>query len=195
MPRPKVGVKRKRAGSAERKGGKSKKDQSSDHQEETLAERVTQAVLEALEDRAVPAIPDRSESPQSLDVAETCSLKGYTWDPTYRICYKYHSTGMTISEARSTCRDEFARLLLLTSDRVYDFAVWFIKTYSTGSLYVQGSRETIFISEYFDNQGREMKDLKWSSDGKYIRLNTDAYRLEATPGTTDRGFICQRGQL
>ncbi|XP_052676219.1 uncharacterized protein LOC128157664 isoform X3 [Crassostrea angulata] len=170
MPRPKVGVKRKRAGSAERKGGKSKKDQSSDHQEETLVERVTQAVLEALEDRAVPAIPDRSESPQSLD-------------------------GMTISEARSTCRDEFARLLLLTSDRVYDFAVWFIKTYSTGSLYVQGSRETIFISEYFDNQGREMKDLKWSSDGKYIRLNTDAYRLEATPGTTDRGFICQRGQL
>lgn len=45
-----------------------------------------------------------------------------------------------------------------------------------------------------------MKDLKWSSgepsyDGKYIRINTDAYRLEATPGTTDRGFICQRGQL
>lgn len=67
MPRPKVGVKRKRAGSAERKGAKSKKDQSSDHQEETLVERVTQAVLEALEDRAVPAIPDRSESPQSLD--------------------------------------------------------------------------------------------------------------------------------
>lgn len=30
-------------------------------------ERVTQAVLEALVDRAVPAIPDRSETPQSLD--------------------------------------------------------------------------------------------------------------------------------
>lgn len=71
MPRPKVGVKRKRVGSAERKGAKSKKDQSSDHQEETLVERVTQAVLEALEDRAVPAIPDRSESPQSLDEGNT----------------------------------------------------------------------------------------------------------------------------
>lgn len=45
-----------------------------------------------------------------------------------------------------------------------------------------------------------MKDLKWSSgepsyDGKHIRLNTEVYRLEATPGTTGRSFICQRGQL
>uniref|UniRef100_A0A8W8M2W2 Reverse transcriptase domain-containing protein n=1 Tax=Magallana gigas TaxID=29159 RepID=A0A8W8M2W2_MAGGI len=50
-----------------KKGAKSKKNQSSDHQEENLVERVTQAVLEALKDRAVPAILDRSESPQSLD--------------------------------------------------------------------------------------------------------------------------------
>lgn len=64
MTRPKVGVKRKRAGSMERKGSKSKKDQRPDPQEETLVERVTQAVLEALEDRAVPAIPDRSETPR-----------------------------------------------------------------------------------------------------------------------------------
>lgn len=76
----------------------------------------------------------------------------------------------------------------------------FSETYSTGSLYVQGSRETIYISDYFDDQGREMKDLKWSSgepsyDGKHIRLNTEVYRLEATPGTTGRSFICQRGQL
>lgn len=60
-------MKRKRVGSTERKGPKSKKDQRSDHQKETLVERVTQAVLEALEDRAVPAIPDRSETPQNLD--------------------------------------------------------------------------------------------------------------------------------
>lgn len=62
------------------------------------------------------------------------------------------------------------------------------------------SREIIYISEYFDDQGRKIKDLKWSfgeptDDVKYIRLNTDVYRLEATPGTTDRGFICQRGKL
>lgn len=32
-----------------------------------MEERVTQAVLEVLEDRAAPAIPDRSETPQGLD--------------------------------------------------------------------------------------------------------------------------------
>lgn len=86
-------------------------------------------------------------------VAETCSKEGYTWDSTYRICYKYHSTGMTISEVRSTCRDETACLLLLTSDSVYDFAVWFISK-CKGSLVIFFNRHvmlnwTIFAKALF----------------------------------------------
>lgn len=37
-----------------------------DQHEETLVDRATQAVLEALEDRTVPAIPDTSETPKSF---------------------------------------------------------------------------------------------------------------------------------
>lgn len=55
-------------------------------------------------------------------------------------------------------------------------------------------RESSYVSDYFEDQGREMKDLKWTNgeptdDGKYIRLNTDVYRLEVTPGTLDRSKL------
>lgn len=47
MPRPKVGLQRERAVSMERKDQSPKKDQRSDYQEETLGDRMTQALLEA----------------------------------------------------------------------------------------------------------------------------------------------------
>nr|XP_022287458.1 uncharacterized protein LOC111100099 [Crassostrea virginica] len=133
-------------------------------------------------------------------VSDSCSIGGYIWNPIIRICYKYHSIRTSIFVAKSTCLSEKAHLLLLTSERIHNFAVNVMETQSSGSLYVQGSRDSISSSVYQDDHGRQMSNLAWSEgepsmDGTYLRLNTEYHRLEATPGSTGRRFICQRGQL
>ncbi|XP_062609745.1 uncharacterized protein LOC134271554 [Saccostrea cucullata] len=131
-----------------------------------------------------------------ISKAVSCNDLGYIWESSISICYKLHSIERLHSDAFSQCLSDHpnSRLLLISSDSIYNFAANIIDSHSTGPIYLQGTRSS--GSNFVDDDGQTITYFRWhpgepSSSGDYLRTDTDTKLQETSSGTSPYQFICR----
>ncbi|XP_052679778.1 uncharacterized protein LOC128160484 [Crassostrea angulata] len=136
----------------------------------------------------------RKQTQTMKELCDSLGPKGYIWDVSYEICYHLNTIELNAVDAKRICMSEHpnSRLLLINSDKTYNFAVSIIDTFNTGPIYLQGTR---YGPNFVDDDGQAITYFRWDSgqptNNNYLRTDTVTRLQETSSGTRLNKFICR----
>lgn len=138
--------------------------------------------------------PRKQQRQNMKDMCDSLGPEGYIWDVSFEICYHLNTIELNAVDAKRKCMSEHpnSRLLLIDSDKTYNFAVSIIDNFNTGPIYLQGTK---YGTNFVDDDGQVITYFKWDSgepgSGNYLRTDTSTRLQETSSGTSFYKFICR----
>nr|XP_034318847.1 uncharacterized protein LOC105330863 isoform X1 [Crassostrea gigas]XP_034318853.1 uncharacterized protein LOC105330863 isoform X1 [Crassostrea gigas]XP_034318860.1 uncharacterized protein LOC105330863 isoform X1 [Crassostrea gigas]XP_034318866.1 uncharacterized protein LOC105330863 isoform X1 [Crassostrea gigas] len=136
----------------------------------------------------------RKQTQTMKELCDSLGPKGYIWDVSNEICYHLNTIELNAVDAKRKCMSEHpnSRLLLIDSDKTYNFAVSIIDAFNTGPIYLQGTKSG---PNFVDDNGQVITYFKWAAgepgSGNYLRTDTATRLQETSSGTSFYKFICR----